>query len=292
MQNSRRKFIKISGATAAGLAFGSIAGFPALFQDEEAAKRIKKFGIQLYTLRDVLPNDPKGILKSLAEFGYKHLESYEHSKLGMYWGMTNTEFKRYVDGLGMKTVASHCDIDKDFEKKAAEAAAIGMKYLIAAWEGPGLSIDDYKRYAEKLNQRGATCKKHGLRFAFHNHSFSFLKVNSEFPQDVMMQNTDASLVDFEIDLYWAVAAGQDPQDWLKKYPNRFRLCHVKDRVKGTTKLEDTCDLGKGSIDYGPILRTAKEQGMEFYITEQEHYPGSTPVDSARSNAEYMKKLRI
>ena len=135
MQYSRRKFIKISGGVTTGLALGSLAGTSLFSFDSEEAKKIKKFGLQLYTLRDDLPKDPKGVLKQVASFGYKQIESYE-GKDGMFWGLGNTGFKNYMDELGMTIISSHCDITKDFEKKAADAAAIGMKYLMCPWKGP------------------------------------------------------------------------------------------------------------------------------------------------------------
>ncbi len=288
MKRSRKDFLKLSAGVA-----GSIALSPAInqFMQNEEAGRLKTFGLQLYTIRDVFEKDPKGILKQISGFGYKQLEGYERDK-GIFWGMTKLEFKKYMDDLGMTFISSHCDTDKDFERKTSEAAAIGMKYLIYAWEGPDRSIDDYKKFAEDFNRKGALCKKYGIRFAFHNHSFSFKKISDHFPQEVLLNNTDASLVDFEMDIYWAVAQGQDPEAWLKKYPGRFRLCHIKDRVKGSTKPEDTCDLGTGSIDFPKILKTAKQNGMQYYIAEQEHYPNSTPLKSAAADAEYMRNLRF
>ena len=109
-----------------------------------------------------------------------------------------------------------------------------------------------------------------------------------------MQNTNADTVDFQMDIYWVVTPGADPVAWLKKYPNRFRLCHVKDREKtAPAKGEDfSTDLGSGSIDYPSILKVAKENGMEYYIVEQEKYAGSTPIKSVEVDAAYMKKLTI
>ncbi|HZI53041.1 MAG TPA: sugar phosphate isomerase/epimerase, partial [Chitinophagaceae bacterium] len=84
----------------------------------------------------------------------------------------------------------------------------------------------------------------------------------------------------------------DPEAWLKKYKNRFRLCHVKDRTKGATAVDDTCTLGEGSIDFSKILRTARENGMEYYIVEQEKYAGTTPLKAVETDAAYMKNLKI
>jgi len=119
-------------------------------------------------------------------------------------------------------------------------------------------------------------------------------MNGQLPQDVMMNATDASLVDYELDMYWVVAAGEDIENWVKKYPNRFRLCHVKDRSKtpGPDNGKNSVDLGTGSIDWSKILNTAKANGMEYFIVEQEAYPNGTSLEASKVNAEYMKGLKI
>jgi sugar phosphate isomerase/epimerase len=292
MSTSRREFLRISGALGvASLASDSIFG--SVFNSESESKKLKKFGLQLYTLRDVLPKDPKGVLKQVAEFGYKQIESFEGAQ-GMFWGMSNTEFKKYMDDLGMTIIASHCDTTKDFEKKVSDAAAIGMKYIIHPFEGAGKTIDDYKKYATDFNKKGEICKKNGIRFAFHNHDFTFRSLEGQFAQDVLLNNTDPSLVDFELDIYWVVAAGQDPETWFTKYPNRFRLCHVKDRTKNLVadNGKNSIELGTGSINWPKVLKTAKKNGMEYFIVEQEAYPNGTSLEAIKVNAAYMKTLKI
>ncbi|HKZ66979.1 MAG TPA: hypothetical protein VJ111_11505, partial [Chitinophagaceae bacterium] len=140
MNNKRREFLKWGAQLVAGAAIIPVACNSA--SDDKAKETasadsvstanpatasaaLQYFGLQLYTLRDDMPKDPKGVLKQVSSFGYKQIESYE-GKDGMFWGMSNTDFKKYMDDLGMTIVSSHCDINKDFEKKAAEAAAIGM----------------------------------------------------------------------------------------------------------------------------------------------------------------------
>ena len=290
MNYKRREFIKLSGNLAAGFALAPVAC--KLMPKEDESAKIKTFGIQLYSLRDILPNDPKGILKQVASDGYKQIESYQHDKLGMFWGMSSMEFKKYMDDLGMTIVSSHCDINKDFQKKVDEAAAIGMKYLICPSIGAMQTVDEYKKIAAKFNQCGDICKKAGIRFAYHNHDHDFKIVEGQVAEYLYMQNTDPALVDFEMDIYWVVTAKLDPEAWLKKYKNRFRLCHIKDRIKGATERDASCILGEGSIDYPKILKTARDNGMQYYIVEQERYDNTTPLDSAKADAEYLKKIKI
>jgi len=249
------------------------------------------FGLQLYTLRDLLPDDPKGILKQVSEMGYQQLEGYE-GNMGMFWGMGHTDFKAYMDDLGMNFVASHCNINENFEEKAAQAAEIGMQYLICPWIGPQETLDDWKKVCDQFNACGEICQQNGIRFAYHNHAYSFVELEGVMPQDYMMENTDPELVDYELDIYWVITGQADPIAYFEKYPNRFRLCHVKDRMKNAEpdEREASCDLGTGSIDYPHILKVAADNGMEYYILEQERYDNSTPLESAKVGAEYLRKL--
>lgn len=287
MQYKRRDFLKMSSFAAGGLAFsGAVTQLAGCKSPSKLSGTNNTFGLQLYSLRDVLPKDPKGVLQQVATFGYKQLEGYE-GPMGIYWGMTNLEFKNYMDHLGMRMVSSHCNWRQDLEKKADDAAAIGMKYLICPYLGAQKTLDGYKKAADDFNKAGEICKQRGLKFAYHNHDYSFKPIDGVFPQDVMMQAADKSLVDFEMDMYWVVAAGQDPIAWAKKYPGRFTLGHVKEKAG-----KETGTLGTGSIDYPTILKATEDEGMKYFIVEQEEYEGTTPIQAAKDDAEYMKKVKI
>lgn len=284
MSVSRRNFLQTTGLlTAAGLISSN-----EIFAGNS---KLKNYGLQLWSVKNALAKDPKEVLKQLASFGYTQIESFEGSK-GMFWGMTPLDFKKYMDDLGMKIIASHCDIEKDFEKKAADAASIGMKYLICPYKGPQKTADGFKKIAEEFNEKGDICKKNGIRFGYHNHDYSFVSVEGQIPEDIMLANTNPATVDFEMDIYWVVTAGADPVAFAKKYKNRFRLGHVKDRIKNTTEIDASCTLGEGSIDYPSMLKSLKANGMEYFIVEQERYDNTTEMDSAKADAKYMSLLSI
>ena len=298
MNDNRRKFIRKVGVLSTG---ALIAGQwscadkkMAMGQstDKDMIKSkgsLNQFGIQLYTLRDDLPKDPKGIITQLASFGYKQLEGYEGPQ-GMFWNMPHKDFKMFLDDQGLTMISSHCEIKNNFAEKAGQAAEIGMSYLICPYIGPQKSMEDWKKVTDLFNDCGRICKEHGIRFAYHNHEYSFKAFSGMIPQDFIMQNTDPALVDHEMDIYWVVTGGADPVDFLDRYPNRFRLCHVKDRIKGSTERDASCDLGTGFIDYPKILKIAADKGVKYYIVEQERYDNSTPIKSAKVDAEYLKKL--
>jgi sugar phosphate isomerase/epimerase len=298
MNYQRRNFLKTTGALATGAlilpqwACKSNTNQQAADEEvDEVIPSLSDFGLQLYTLRDDLPKDPKGILKQVASFGYSQIEGYEGDQ-GMFWNMGHTAFKSYLDDLGLYMVSSHCNINENFEEKAEQAAEIGMEYLICPWIGPQKSVDDWKKVVDLFNKCGETCKQNGIGFAYHNHEYTFKEIEGIMPQDYLMDNVDPDLVDFELDIYWVVTGGADPVAYLKKYPNRFRLCHVKDRKKGVgpDEREASCDLGTGSINFPEVLKVASENGMEYYILEQELYENSTPLKSAEKGARYLENL--
>jgi sugar phosphate isomerase/epimerase len=286
MPIQRREFLKTASLLTSGLMLTGVSSQLVGCASSKVNTAVNNnFGLQLYTLRGELPKDPTGVLKQVASFGYKQLEGYEGPK-GIYWGMKNTEFKKFISDLGMNMVSSHCNWNTNLEQKAAEAAEIGVKWLMCPFLGANKEIDFYKKAAEKFNQAGEVCKKAGIRFAYHNHDYSFKEVQGQLPQDVMMQNTDASLVDYEMDIYWVITAGSDPIAWFNKYPNRFKLVHVKDR-----KGNESVVLGTGTIDFPKILKEGEKKGVDYYIVEQEAYTGTTPIAAVQADADYMKKFK-
>lgn len=288
MATSRRDFLRNGTFAALGLSL-PFAGKSSLLNELAPYKNIPAFGLQLWTVKEDMTLNAKETLKKVSAYGYRMIESFEGQK-GIFWGMKNIEFKKYMDDLNLNIVSAHCNNTADFERKAAEAAEIGMKYLICPYKGPQKSLDNYKKFADEFNKSGEVCKKNGIRFAYHNHDYSFKPMNGEIPQDVMMNMTDKNLVDFEMDIYWVVAAGEDPKAWFAKHPGRFRLCHVKDLAK-TAKGHESVQIGKGTIDFASILKAGEAKGLKYHIVEQEAFTGSTPLDSAEADAKYMKGFK-
>ncbi len=289
MSTNRRTFLRSSAFAALGLTL-PFRGKSAPGEEFFRFKKLPAYGLQLWTVKEDMTANAKDTLAKVASYGYKQIESFEGPK-GMFWGWTNKEFKKYMDDLGTTIISSHCANTVDFERKAAEAAEIGMKYLICPYKGPQKSIEDFKRFADEFNKSGEICKKNGIRFAYHNHDYSFKPVDNQIPQTVMMDNTDKDLVDFEMDIYWVVAAGQDPKVWFDKHPGRFKLCHVKDLAK-TAKGHESVQIGTGTIDFASILKAGTSKGLKYYIVEQEAFTGTNPLESAAADAKYMGSFNM
>jgi sugar phosphate isomerase/epimerase len=286
MNCSRRSFLKTSGMMASGLALGTL---PFLKSCAPADNDTAPFGLQLYTLRDVIGDDPQGVITELAGFGYKEIESYE-GQMGMFWGMGNTGFKELLDDLGLTMISSHANVFQGYEQKVEELAEIGVPYIVCPYIGAQDTIDDYLEMAATFNRLGEIAGNAGLKFAYHNHAYTFHELEGEIPQAVLMDNTDPDLVEYQMDIYWVVAGGHDPTEWIRRYPGRFTSCHVKDFANGEDP--ESVTLGTGIIDYPPLLQFSRENGMEYFIVEQEAYTGTTPIDAVRDNAEYMRSIEF
>ena len=296
VNNKRRDLLKLSALAAAGFLLPSAtvkaANWLDSFDDKNA--KTKKFGLQLYGIRDALAKDPKTVLKKIADMGYKYIEPSD-GKLGLFSGMSNKDYKSFVNDLGMKIHSVHTNVYQGFEKKVEESTAIGIDYLIYNWEGPGKTLDDYKRMADDFNKKGRYCKENGIKFAFHNHDFTFYNLDGIIPQEWLLDHTDLELVDYQIDFYWTIYAGQDPIEWVNKYPNRFKLCHFKDRSKTEKDREGKgiVELGTGSIDFQNILNKTRNTFMKYYIVDQDTCnERENPLECAKVDADYMKQLRF
>jgi len=279
-------------------AFSAIAAAAKLktFAAAAGGMKLPALGIQLYMVKEDMETDTPGTLKKLASLGYTQLESFDGSK-GMFWGMTNKEFKKLCDGEGLKLISSHYNDDvTPFEVKVEKAAEIGMKYLICPWKGPQKHIDDFKRIAEEFNKNGAICKQHGLRFGYHSHDYPFKPVDNQLPEDVLLANTNRELVDFQMDFYYVVTEGKDPEAYLNKYKGRYTSCHIRDVLKtplpAGSKDESACDLGtgEGKINYPHLLTTAIDDGCKYFFVEQSRFFHETPLQSAKANADYLKRF--
>lgn len=273
----RRDFLKYAGASAIALnSFELLAA---------NAGTLKKFGCQLYSVRDLMPKDPKGVMTALAKMGYTQFETYSNDP---FWGMSPKECKKFLKGIGVKMISSHTQLKVIDDAFAANAAEAGLSYVICPFIGMQPGEDAWKKRADEFNAKGEICKKHGIKFGYHNHSYSFAFVSGIKGQMVLIENTDPNLVCFELDMCWSEAAGENTMAHLEKYGNRYELCHVKQLVEKEPKPLQT-DLADGIIDYSKLMRSAKDNGIKYFLVEQEQYPTS-PLASMENNAAYMKNL--
>ena len=286
--NSRRTFIKQVGLATAGAAL-----LPYYACSPASAQAV---GIQLYTLREVLPKDVKGVIKKVAEAGYKQVETYGYTAETGYWGLDAKTFKALLDENGLKAPSGHFGLDSymksgnldEIKPLIAGAVALNMEYFTCPWLDPTLrtKLDDYKLIAERLNNAAKLCKESGLEMAYHNHDFEFLKYGDSTGYDVLLSETDKSMVQFEMDLYWVVRSGNDPVAMFEEHPGRFVMWHVKDMDKVDNTINT--EVGNGTIDFKEIHKHAAKAGLKHLIVEQENF-AIDPFDSIKKSFDYVNR---
>ncbi|HMH20263.1 MAG TPA: TIM barrel protein [Puia sp.] len=299
MHNSRRNFLKNSA-----LAVAATSIFP---NDIFAAARKKRIvGIQLYTVREDMKKDPAGTLKALAAMGYHYVEHANYIDRKFY-GHSATEFKSLLDSLGLKMLSGHTRMDpkhwdavkKDFTDEwkwtVDDAATVGQQFVISPWLDESLrkTYDDMLRYMDVFNKSGELCKKHGMKFGYHNHDFEFSQVlGNKKVFDIILQNTDPELVAQQLDMGNLYNGGAIAIAIVMQYPGRFELMHVKDEIKaasGNDKYESTI-LGEGIVNTKQVIDLGKKSaGTYQFIIEQESYQGKSPLECSKTDLEIMKK---
>jgi sugar phosphate isomerase/epimerase len=249
--------------------------------------RVSNPGIQLYTVRKEMLADAPGTLKKLASIGIKQIESAGSEK-GHYYGLKPAEMKGICKDLGMTLRSGHVGLDDKWQQTMDDAVASGQEYLIcSSMPSDGQTVDNYKKVADQFNKAGEACKKLNIKFGYHNHDYEFEKENGKVLYDVLIENTDPSVVCLELDLGWVAATGSDPLDYFAKYPGRFPLWHLKDM--NIAKKQST-EFGKGGLNIKKILDNSKLSGMKYFFIEQEEY-SSTPMESMQYNMNYLKRLK-
>ncbi len=274
----------------AGLAGAGVALLPKL--SLAAGNRVA--GIQLYTLRDELPKDVRGVIAKVAKAGYKEVEVFGYNKQNGFWGLQPAEFKKLLDQHGLKSPSGHYGMDKLMSEakldEVDDAIAAGkilghqyitMPYIDAKFRKTGA---DLKNVAAKLNMAAKRVKAAGLKMAYHNHDFEFMPIDGTTLYEVLLKETNPALVSFEMDLYWVVRAGQDPVKWFEKYPGRFAMVHVKDMDKQDRKLNT--EVGKGDVNFKRIFAKSKMAGIKHYIVEQENFK-IDPFVSITESCKYL-----
>ena len=296
MKQSRRDFVK---AGSASLIYGSTA-LPA---GKLYAKTLNlPLALQLYSVRQLLPTDYEGTLKEIGALGYREVES------AGYFNHTPAEVKHAMDDAGLKLVSAHHssdDLHRQFDQILSFNKEVGVTYIICSsprhknvnsGDKAGVfTLDDWRWNADEFNALGEKVSAAGMKFGYHNHILEFHETDGVVPYVELLRLTDPSKVTMELDCGWVVVGGGNPIEYLRNYPTRITMLHVKDFKRSETPPSNTnrpavAELGQGTIDYAPILQEAAKNGnLKHCFVEQEEF-NVPPMQSLRIDADYMRKL--
>lgn len=276
-----------------------------------------KIGIQLYSVRNHMAQEPIGTIRRVVETGYRNLEVANHNAAadnGVGFGVSAKKMKALLSDLGAQVFSAHIhplepgqmDPILDYHR------AIGTKFFvqpIVFYE----DRDDVLRKAETYNKIGARCRAAGMEFLYHNHYQEFQLFGGESVYNLIMANTDPTLVKIELDTYWTMRAGQDPIALLNRFGKRVRLVHQKDYPRGAedrinllapmahkkitmetfgaSVQDDTfTEIGTGIMDIQRIINTANDVCESAYIVLEQDYSRYDELESIRLSMESFRKF--
>ncbi len=320
MKNSRRRFLK-----QAGLGVSATFLSPYLFScqgDKSGNSPFHNLGLQLYSIRDLVNEDPIKTISTVAKIGYKHVETFGvDTNTETYWNLSISELKKVLNDNNLKTHSGHYDMSKYLNRQLTEheniekyieiAHQLGQSYIIAPVtpmdDLNNLKVEDYQYAADQLNKVGEMAKKAGIKVGFHNHFWELRQFgNGTKGLDILIAFTEPDLVDFELDLFWIEKAGFSPQSYFEKYPGRFPLWHLKDMDRQFTqpvvgekydKADFTdimkevkfAEVGTGAIDFIKIAAEADKSGLKYAFVEQDDIYMSNKFESVKKSYDYVKK---
>ncbi|MGB3777918.1 MAG: sugar phosphate isomerase/epimerase [Tunicatimonas sp.] len=298
----RRTFLRTSAAASLSLplvplAFGKVSH-----------PYVDQIGLQLYTVRNQMAENPLATLKAIQAAGYAQIEggnpATEQSMIAMAKDVGLSSQSSFfpwphltgrwdlVEAEGMKPTA------KDFAGVVESAQKLGMNYLVFGYmrKEERQTLDDYHRIAEKLNEAGEQCNAAGIKLCYHNHAFEFEPIDGTVPYDILIDETDADKLHFELDVFWSSLAGHEPLPLMKKLGNRITLLHLKNKKRGTPLIYDEStvpidafqELDDGVIDIKKILLLAEKNGVEQCFVEQDQSPD--PIQSISQSAKYLHAI--
>lgn len=292
----RREFVQKSALASAGV----LAASPLM--SAVAAEKIKEFGVQIYTVRDLISKDYEGTLKSLKKVGFDYCEAFgfgDGELLGKSIKDAKTAFTKAKlpirsihASTGATTPKVSGTMNNDWQRAVDDAAELGAKYLVCPYlqTSERKNIDQYKRLAELMNKCGETSRKSNIQFLYHNHEFEFEELDGQIPYDIILKETDAYWVKMELDIYWTRFADRDPIKLFRDHPQRFPLWHVKDMELDEER--NMTEVGKGRIDWKQLFTHGSDAGMMSFFIEQDRNWAVDPVSSTATGLKHIKGLRF
>ncbi|MBN3583307.1 sugar phosphate isomerase/epimerase [Algoriphagus aestuarii] len=247
-------------------------------------------GLALYTVRDSMSSNPKATLEAVANAGYAYVESANYAD-GKFYGMTPSEFKSYLESLGLTAKSAHMGMVtmENADQLIADVKAAGIEYFVIPV--PPMGMFTFNQETRSMGMKGTPeelikimdtlgekCHNAGLKLLYHNHDFEFKTMeDGTVIEDLLLEKCNPEYVNFQMDLFWVAKAGVDPLTYFEKYPGRFKAWHVKDM----NEEGNFAPVGTGTIDFRRILAEKAKSGMEFYLVEQDQTFGLDPMEAIK-----------
>lgn len=244
---------------------------------------IDRISLQLYSVNDETQKDFIGTIKKVAAMGYKGVE------FAGFFGTPAAELRSVLDGLGLKSVASHTSMEL-LKNNLAEVIEynkkIGTDHIICPWWKLE-SYEDCRSTAHFFNEAAKMISSEGMKLGYHNHEHEFRLIDGRYALDLLLEMTDPELFTLQADVYWVEYAGVDPIQYIKKHGSRCKVLHLKDMNSKPEKGQT--EVGNGIINIKGIIEEGMNVGTQWFTVEQEEFKNSS-LEGVQAGLENIKKM--
>jgi len=271
----------------------------------DALPYLDTIGIQLWTVRNEMAEDPRSTLQAIADIGYQQVELMDTRQVAQLKPIcddlglaVNSSFMMWATLTGRWDLVPYEKEPFTFDTVLEQVNKGGLSHLVFGYLNPGerATADDWKRRIEELNVAGEKAKQSGIQMAYHNHNFEWDPVDGTTGWELLNTGLDPKIVPFELDVAWVAMAGQDPATVLESVGDRTELIHIKNLVdlpRGYTTLEamppeSFTELGKGQLDIPALMTAARKAGTTYCYYEQDNNWHPNALGSAQMSLDFLR----
>ena len=243
-------------------------------------------------------------METLSKLGYRGFE-------GMRFLMRSggEDAVKRVKDMGFSTMTCGAGLDEvknDIKAVIAEAKKIGsgsitlyssriISGMRATAEGRHCSYEMFMEDVQAMEQAALTAKDEGLEIWYHNHNTEFsILFDGYRAMDLMLMQ--AENVHMMLDVGWCAMGGTDPVIFMKRWPDRMRMLHIKDYQEaplrpawGAKYHSAFTTPGTGVVDIAGVLKLGCELGLEWASVEMDSMNQLTPMLSLQTAYCNMKE---
>jgi sugar phosphate isomerase/epimerase len=204
--------------------------------------------------------------------------------------------KEIADREGLSICATHISFESmrnNIEGVIADHKLWNCKYVGVGGlphenRGSKQGFVDFAKEASKIARKLAD---NGLQFIYHNHNFEFRKFGGMTGLEILYNECDRSVFDFEIDTYWVQAGASDPTAWIRKVGGNMKVVHLKDMAINDKSEQIMAEVGEGNLNWPAIIDACKDIGVEWYVVEQDTCQRD-PFESLKISLENLHRMGL
>jgi len=276
-----------------------------------------KIGVQMMVLKEKVEQlGAYSTMKKLYELGYSAVEV---SKIPMN-ELNVTEIKKASEDFNIEITAVSAPLEPmlagaseetlrdNFDKIVNDCKRLNCGFIRIGMLP--LSImgnkDEILNFIDRAETMAHKLEEYNIELYYHTHHIEFQKYNGEYLLDMIKNNT--TKLGFELDVHWIQRAGENPVEFIKKYKDRISLLHLKDYRIGSlnitekdlndtdkffekfTNIIEFAEIGEGNLDIPKIINTGLDNGVKYFLIEQDDTYGRDPFESLEISANNLRSL--